>query len=122
MGLHTAAAMHETGAVGRLRRVKIVHTVIWALFATCIAAIPVLASVGRDRAAAALILVVLIEVLILIVNGGHCPLTAIAARYTRDRRANFDIYLPEWLARHNKVVFGLLYFAGIALTFLRWAG
>jgi hypothetical protein len=29
----------------------------------------------------------------------RCPLTGIAARYTDDRRDNFDIYLPPWLAR-----------------------
>ena len=45
-----------------------------------------------------------------------CPLTSIAARYTDDRRANFDIYLPEWLARHNKAVFGALYVAGILVA------
>lgn len=120
--LSAATSEQGTSAGRSLRRVKIVHTVVWALFAGCIATIPVMASVGQDRAAVALILVVLVEVLILMANGGHCPLTAVAARYTRDRRANFDIYLPEWLARHNKAIFGLLYFAGIAMTFWGWAG
>ena len=90
-----------TPAATSLRRVKVAHTVIWALFAACIVAIPPLAWLGRDRQAVALILVVLIEVLVLIANGGHCPLTAVAARYTTDRRDNFDIYLPQWLARYN---------------------
>jgi hypothetical protein len=118
----SAVVERGTSAGRSLRRVKIVHTLVWALFAVCIATIPVMASVGRDRAAVALILVVLVEVLILMANGGNCPLTAVAAQYTWDRRANFDIYLPEWLARHNKTVFGLLYFAGIAMTFWGWAG
>jgi hypothetical protein len=120
VGLDTVGAEQVASAAVRLRRVKILHTVIWALFATCAAAIPVLASMSQGRAAIVLIFVVLIEVLILIANGGRCPLTAVAARYTRDRRANFDIYLPEWLARHNKAVFGSMYFAGIAMTFWRW--
>ena len=30
------------------------------------------------------------------------------AKYTPDRRANFDIYLPEWLARNNIKGFSLL--------------
>lgn len=119
--LRAVTSQRGTSAGGRLRRVKILHTVIWALFATCTAAIPVLASIGQERAAIALIFVVLVEVLILIANGGRCPLTAVAAQYTRDQRANFDIYLPEWLARHNKTVFGLLYLAGVAMTFWRWA-
>ena len=33
----------------------------------------------------------------LVVNRWRCPLTSAAERYTTDRRANFDIYLPEWL-------------------------
>lgn len=121
---HPRAATSERGtsAGALLRRVKILHTAIWALFATCTAAIPVSASIGQDRAAIALIFVVLVEVLVLVANGGHCPLTAVAARYTQDRRANFDIYLPEWLARHNKAVFGSMYFVGVAMTFWRWAG
>jgi hypothetical protein len=58
-------------------------------------------------------------VLVLIANGERCPLTGVAARYTVDRRDNFDIYLPEWLARHNKLIFGSIYLGGIAVTFAR---
>jgi hypothetical protein len=43
----------------------------------------------------------------------HCPLTAVAARYTAERRPNFDIYLPAWLARHNILIFSTLYAAGL---------
>ena len=57
----------------------------------------------------------------LLFNKFRCPLTAVAARYTDDRRDNFDIYLPEWLARHNKIIFGTLYFAGVAFALTRWA-
>jgi hypothetical protein len=34
---------------------------------------------------------VAIEVLVIVANDWHCPLTPIAARYTDDRRPNFDI-------------------------------
>jgi len=50
----------------------------------------------------------MVEVIILAVNRWRCPLIAVAARYTDDRRENFDIYLPLWLAMHNKTVFGAL--------------
>lgn len=103
-----------------LRLVKLGHTLVWAIFAACILAIPVLAWLGYDRQAALLILVVLVEVLVLVANDGHCPLTAIAARYTTDRRDNFDIYLPQWLARNNKIIFGSIYLCGVAVTFARW--
>jgi hypothetical protein len=97
----------------RLRTIKLVHTVAWAGFAGCIVAIPVLTLQGRFRPAAVLALIVLGEVVVLAVNRWRCPLTPIAARYTEDRRANFDIYLPEWLARYNKQIFGTLYLAGV---------
>ncbi len=42
--------------------------------------------------------VMLVEVAVLAFNGMRCPLTDLAARYTDDRRDNFDIYLPLWLA------------------------
>jgi hypothetical protein len=51
---------------------------------------------------------------VLWLNRWSCPLTAVAARYTEDRRANFDIYLPEWLAQYNKQIFGSLYAVGVA--------
>lgn len=69
-----------------------------------------------------LIAAVFIEVGILIANGMKCPLTRVAARYTNDRRDNFDIYLPLWLARYNKPIFGSLFVAGLLFTLARWLG
>jgi polyferredoxin len=105
-----------------LRIVKTAHTLVWAVFAGCILAIPPLAAAGRFTAALTLILVVLAEVVVLAVNGWRCPLTGVAARYTDDRRENFDIYLPLWLARHNKRIFGALYAGGLVFTLARWLG
>lgn len=44
-----------------------------------------------------------------------------AARYTHDRRENFDVYLPVWLAKYNKSIFGTLYFAVVVFALVRWA-
>jgi hypothetical protein len=55
-------------------------------------------------------------------NRWSCPLTAVAARYTDDRRANFDIYLPVWLAKFNKQIFGPLYVAGVVYAAARYLG
>jgi len=98
----------------RLRAVRLLHTAVWALFAGCVVAIPWLAWQGRFGAAVILATIVLGEVVVLWLNRWSCPLTAVAARYTDDRRANFDIYLPEWLARHNQSIFGTLYVIGCA--------
>lgn len=97
-----------------LRAVKTLHTAVWAWFAGCIVAIPIAAWRGQPRAAARLAVIVLGEVGVLAVNRGHCPLTAMAARYTDDRSDTFDIYLPRPVARYNKLLFGTLYVAGVA--------
>jgi hypothetical protein len=102
--------------------VKVVHTIAWAFFAGCILAIPVYTFRGELVAAAVLIAVVLVEVFIILANRWRCPLTGVAARYTEDRQDNFDIYLPFWLARYNKQVFGSLFFAGLLYTLATWRG
>ncbi len=107
-------------AAASLRAVKLVHTAVWGFFAASIVAIPVLVELGRLEAALVFIAVVFVECLVLVFNRWRCPLTGVAARYTDERRDNFDIYLPEWLARHNKVIFGALYAAGILFTVTRW--
>lgn len=103
-----------------LRVVKAFHTIVWAFFAGCILTIPVL--VWRDNLAWAflLIAIVLVEVVVLVANRWRCPLTDVAARYTTDRSDNFDIYLPVWLARYNKVIFGSLFGLGLLLAVVRW--
>lgn len=103
-----------------LRAIKLLHTVVWAFFVACIVAIPVCAWTGKLGAAGLFILVVLGEVAVLALNRWRCPLTDVAARYTEERADNFDIYLPEWIARHNKTIFGGLYVAGIVVTIVEW--
>lgn len=103
-----------------LRAVKLVHTVAWALFAGCILALPVVAFLQLFSLAVLLIAIVSIEVLVLAANKFRCPLTAVAARYTDDRRDNFDIYLPVSVARYNKLIFGGLFVAGILFTLVEW--
>lgn len=118
--------MNSLSAVGhtaaRLRWVKTIHTLAWAFFAGSIVALWISAAVGRFGLALVFAAIVLVEVIILAFNGMRCPLTAIAARYTPDRQPNFDIYLPEWLARWNKEIFGTLYFLGLLYALGRWKG
>jgi hypothetical protein len=103
----------------RLRAIKVAHTVAWAFFAGCILAIPYFTWRRDLDMAWVLIAIVAIEVTVLLANHLRCPLTAVAARFTQDRRDNFDIYLPAWLARHNKQVFGTIYAAAILYALLQ---
>lgn len=100
--------------------IKLLHTAAWAVFAGCIVWLPLAALGGNLRLAVILAGVVGLEVAVLLANGMVCPLTPVAARYTDDRSDNFDIYLPAWLARHNKTIFGALYVAGLLLLGFLW--
>lgn len=115
----SAAAMTPEAS---LRSIRTLHTIVWAFFAGCIVAIPVFAWRRDFAAAGVLIGIVMVEVLIIMANRWRCPLTGVAERYTDERRDNFDIYLPLWLARYNKQIFGSLYVVGILLTLVRWLG
>ncbi len=83
-------------------------------------ALPIAGLRGRFGWAAGLSALVLVECAVLAVNRFRCPLTNLAARHTEERGANFDIYLPEWLARHNQGIFGALFIAGGLFTLWRW--
>jgi len=88
--------------------IKLLHTV-WLFFVGCIFAIPVTEAKAEFRCATALSGTILIGCAILLFNHGRCPLTDVARRYTHERTDNFDIYLPLWLARYNKAIFGTLF-------------
>lgn len=98
------------------RSIKLLHTAVWLMFVLCIVAIPVLGYLDRFRPATWLVAAVILEVLVLFYNGLRCSLTGVTARYGEDRRDNCDIYLPPWLARHNKPVFGTLLILGALFT------
>jgi|SRR5215470_1363631 len=100
--------------------VKLLHTAVWALLAGCILALPVLAMKRRFRWALILSAILLVECGVLALNGGRCPLTDVAARFTENRAANFDIYLPLWLARYNKVIFGAVLVINEAVVLACW--
>jgi len=103
-----------------LTAIKVLHTVVWALLAGAIVLLPFLAVQGVFRWAAILSVVILIECIVLLANGWRCPMTDLAAKYTDDRSPNFDIYMPNWLARHNKTIFGALFVVNEAIFLVIW--
>jgi hypothetical protein len=102
--------------------IKVAHTVIWAFFAACILALPVAGWLRRFDWALLLTVFILLECGVLAVNRGRCPLTDLAAKCTADRSPDSDIYLPHWLARHNKAVFGTLFVLNELLVLWQWKG
>jgi urea transporter len=103
-----------------LTAIRLLHTVIWDILAGSILALPLAGVLRRFRWATILTGLVLLECVVLAVNRGRCPLSDLAQQFTADRADNFDIYLPYWLAGHNKVIFGVLFIAGELVVLGFW--
>jgi hypothetical protein len=100
--------------------IKLLHTAVWALLAGCILALPITALFRRFDWGIILTVIILVECAVLALNMGRCPLTNLAVRFTDDRADNFDIYLPNWVARHNKAIFGTLFVVNELIVVWFW--
>lgn len=104
---------------GRLVLIKVVHTVIWVVLSAVIYYLLYAVIADRiDRWFWWGLGLVGLEIVTLLVFRMSCPLTVVARRYSDSQRANFDIYLPEWLARHNKTIYSVI--MGMVLVGLVW--
>lgn len=96
--------------------VKLLHTAIWAFFVALILYILYCGLTNHVTVYTWVAIgLVIVEGLVLLVFGGRCPLTLIARNYSDSDRDNFDIFLPNWLARYNKLIFTSLYVIGLLL-------
>ncbi|HEU5289339.1 MAG TPA: hypothetical protein VFU05_01775 [Cyclobacteriaceae bacterium] len=96
--------------------IKSIHTAIWVLFVGVIcfvlwSGITSNITVYSWLAAAA----ILAEGIVLAIFKGNCPLTVVARKYSNSTKENFDIYLPNWLAKYNKLIFTTIYAFGLLL-------
>jgi len=49
-----------------------------------------------------------IEGIVLLLFKNMCPLTIVARKFSNSQKANFDIFLPNWLAKNNKLIYSAL--------------
>ncbi|MGE0020381.1 MAG: hypothetical protein AB7S72_11990 [Draconibacterium sp.] len=108
---------------GKLTTVKIVHTLIWLFFVTVIFYI-LYSGISNKITITTWIAIGLIiaEGVVLVLFKMFCPLTLIARKYSDSEKDNFDIYLPNWLARHNKIIFTTIYLVGVIIVLIRVLG
>ena len=107
----------------KLTAVKIVHTLIWLFFVAAIFHI-LYSGISNKINVYTWIAIGLIiaEGVVLVLFKMFCPLTLIARKYSNSEKDNFDIYLPNWLARHNKIIFTTIYLVGVIIVLLRVMG
>ncbi len=85
--------------------VKFIHTLIWVFFNIVI--FYMLYAVIQNKLDIWLWIgygLIFLEGLTLLVFKFFCPLTLIARRYSDSQEDNFDIYLPNWLAKNTKLI------------------
>lgn len=110
-------------ASAKLVLIRLLHTVIWVLLSAVI--FYLLYAVMADRIDSWFwwgLGLVGLEIATLLLFRLSCPLTVIARRYSDSQRANFDIFLPEWLARHNKTIYSVIMVAVLAGLVWRLVG
>lgn len=90
----------------QLKFIKIVHTVIWLFFnAVLFYLFYAVISNKIDKWFWIGLGSFFVEGIVLLIFKNSCPLTIVARKYSDSSRDNFDIYLPEWLARYNKLIY-----------------
>ena len=86
--------------------IKIVHTVIWLFFNAVLFYLFYAVITNKiDKWVWIGLGSFFMEGIVLLMFKNSCPLTIIARKYSDSSRDNFDIYLPEWLARYNKLIY-----------------
>lgn len=104
----------------KLLLVKCVHTIIWFFFVIVIGYVLYAGFADViDATVWIAIGLVMLEGFILLMNEGRCPLTSMGMRYTERTDDNFDIFLPSWLARHNKTIFTTIFALGVLIVLYR---
>lgn len=103
-----------------LTAIKFIHTIIWAFLASTVLYVLYAAIVDRiGRLFWIAVILIVLEGLVLLVNGWRCPLTTIGAKYADETPIGFDIYLPTKLAKHNKLIFTTLFLLGLVIAVFR---
>jgi hypothetical protein len=107
------------GTAAKLTAIKLLHTAVWVFFNVVIFYLLYAVVVDRiDRWAWICLALIGAECLVLLIFKMACPLTVVARQYSASEEPNFDIYLPRWLAKYNKLIYGII-LAGI-LVGLVW--
>lgn len=104
----------------KLRLVKTVHTVIWLFFNVVI--FYMLYAVLTNKLDHWLWIgyaLVVLEGIVLLIWKLTCPLTLIARKFSDSKKDNFDIYLPEWLARNTKLIYTSILIGILFITLFR---
>ncbi len=100
--------------------IKLVHTLIWLFFVIVIFYVLYSGITGNINIYTWVgIGLVIGEGAVLLIFKMFCPLTLLARKYSDSTKDNFDIFLPNWLAKNNKLIFTTIFLVGFILVLTR---
>ena len=104
----------------KLILLKLFHTIIWIFFVGVISYILYSGITNQINLYTWIAIALIVgEGLLLWLFNMFCPITVLARKYSHSDKDNFDIFLPNWLARHNKIIFTSIYLIGVIIVILR---
>jgi len=104
----------------KLRIVKSIHTLIWIFMVTVICYVLYCGICNQVSVLTWIaVSVVVLEGIVLTAYNMSCPITKVARRYSDSTKDNFDIYLPNWLAKYNKQIFTTIFVVALIIVFFR---
>ncbi|WP_276497121.1 hypothetical protein [Pontibacter litorisediminis] len=110
------------GGSSMLVLIKVVHTLIWVFFNVVIFYLLYAVLTNRiNRWVWICLGLIALEGLVLLAFRNMCPITVVARRYSASTRDNFDIYLPNWLARYNKQIYTSIVLLSVLILLYRLA-
>ena len=110
----------STNQNNKLLTIKLIHTIIWSFFVFVIFYILYSGITNTVNTYTWIGIGLIIgEGLVLLVFKMFCPLTLIARKYSDSQKDNFDIFLPNWLAKYNKLIFTSIFIVGLMIVIVR---
>lgn len=103
----------------RLLLIKSIHTLVWLFFNVVMFYLFYAVITNKiDKWVWVGLGCFVLEGIVLLLFKMLCPLTVLARKYSGSRKDNFDIFLPNWLAKNNKLIYTS--FLGIILIILAY--
>ena len=104
----------------KLILIKSIHTLIWLFYNVVIFYLLYAVIVNRiDKWIWICIGLLVLEGIILLLFKNVCPVTLVARKYSDSEKDNFDIFLPNWLAKHNKQIYTGIVVIALLILILR---
>jgi len=104
----------------KLLIIKTIHTIIWLFYNVVIFYLLYAVIMNKiDILVWICVGLVGLEGIVLLLFKMFCPLTIIARKYSDSTKDNFDIFLPNWLAKYNKIIYTSIFSIAIIILLYR---